>query len=137
MSEYPTKAKILTEPPPPNHNHWLQKVRQWKNEHWVTIRDKTEKNKREAIRQLVKSMTEGECSVRFDAPIEGDCYMPDKKMIRLNENPSIITTLHEISHFINGSSELKACRFSVWLFRDSFPLAYKKLRWEGHKLVKD
>jgi len=51
-----------------------------------------------------------------------------------DNNPSIISALHEFGHYLYGKSELKACRFSVHLFKEIFPIAYKKLKWEGHML---
>jgi len=57
------------------------------------------------------------------------------KIIYLSANsPSIISALHEFGHYKYGRSELKACRFSVHLFKEIFPIAYKKLKWEGHML---
>ena len=57
--------------------------------------------------------------------------------IELNMNKlSIITTLHELYHYLYGGSELEACRFSVWLFREAFPKAYARLVWDGHMLVR-
>ena len=49
---------------------------------------------------------------------------------------SIISGLHELAHHLYGKSELKACRWSVWLFKICFPQQYKKLKWSNHLLVK-
>lgn len=51
-------------------------------------------------------------------------------------NPSIISALHELAHYFYGSSELRACRWSVWLFKTCFPSDFLKLNWRGHMLVK-
>ena len=51
-------------------------------------------------------------------------------------NPSIISSLHELAHYFYGKSELKACRWSVWLFKECFPGLYKNLKWNKHLLVK-
>ena len=65
-------------------------------------------------------------------------YNPDTDTISIDyNNPSIISTLHEIGHALFGSSELKACKFSVWLFKTVFPKAFQKLKWDGHMLKKD
>lgn len=66
----------------------------------------------------------------------GADWMDDPRfLITLDiRNPSIISTLHELGHVLYGTSELEACRFSVWLFRAAFPRAYDKLVWEGHML---
>jgi hypothetical protein len=52
------------------------------------------------------------------------------------KHPSIISTLHEIEHHINGDSELKACRWSTQLFKNYFTKDYNNLKWKGHMLVK-
>ena len=63
------------------------------------------------------------------------CYDPINRRITLDyHNPSILSTLHEIGHCLYGESELKACKFSVWLFKDVFPKAFQKLKWDDHML---
>jgi hypothetical protein len=51
-------------------------------------------------------------------------------------HPSIISTLHELGHALNGPSELQACLFSVGLFKAAYPRAYARLVFKGHMLVK-
>ena len=63
-------------------------------------------------------------------------YNPTTKTINLN-NFSIITTLHETGHAIHGQPEIKACAYSIQLFKKIFPKEYKKLKWIGHMLKKD
>lgn len=80
---------------------------------------------------------------KYNKPVEitlGDsyCYNTDTKTILLDRNhPSIISTLHEFGHHILGTSELKACRWSIHLFKTCFPELFKKLSWEGHMLKKN
>lgn len=52
------------------------------------------------------------------------------------DKPSIISALHEFAHHLYGSSEFKACRWSVWLFKSCFPQESLKLKFKGHLLVK-
>ena len=52
------------------------------------------------------------------------------------ENPSIISTLHEIGHALLGPNELYACAWSTQYFKLCFPREYEKLKWEGHMLRK-
>lgn len=49
---------------------------------------------------------------------------------------SIISCLHEIGHLIYGNSELKACTYSVGIFKECFPIEFSVLKWEGHMLRK-
>lgn len=66
-------------------------------------------------------------------------YSPLTFTIMLDENnPSIISTLHEFSHHISGTSEKRACRWSVWLFKTVFPKAFEKLTFtpNSHMLCK-
>ena len=52
-----------------------------------------------------------------------------------NSNPSIISFLHELGHYLFGPSELKTCRFSVGMFKTYFKDEMKNLKWEGHMLT--
>ena len=62
-------------------------------------------------------------------------WNPTLREIMVNKDkPSIISTLHELGHSIYGSSELLACRFSVWLFKEVFPRSYSRLKTNGHML---
>ena len=64
-------------------------------------------------------------------------YHPKSQMIRVDQwNPSIISSLHETAHYLFGSSELKACRWSYWLFATCFPKSLEKLSFNGHMLKK-
>jgi hypothetical protein len=63
-------------------------------------------------------------------------YNKLSKTIIMNQSTSIISLLHEMAHHLFGPSELKACRWSVWLFKKTFPKAFQKLKWKGHMLTK-
>ena len=64
------------------------------------------------------------------------CYNPQSKTIMLDDsNPSVISTLHELGHHLYGRSELEACRFSCWLFKECFPKDFKQLKPKGHMLI--
>jgi hypothetical protein len=63
-------------------------------------------------------------------------YHKPSKTIIMNQSTSIISLLHEMAHHLFGNSELKACRWSVWLFKKTFPKAFQKLVWKGHMLTK-
>ena len=70
-----------------------------------------------------------------DTP-EGPNFDSSRNLITLSTTPSVITGLHELSHKLFGGGELTACRFSVHHFKKCFPIAYEKLKWNGHMLTK-
>jgi len=60
-------------------------------------------------------------------------WHPGRKTLLVDsDRPSIISTLHEISHSLYGESELTACRYSVWLFKTVFPQSFNSLNIHGH-----
>jgi hypothetical protein len=69
-------------------------------------------------------------------PQQGCSYDPINKTIHLDNSNSIISALHEFGHHLYGSSETKACRWSVWLFKKVYPKAFTLLEWKGHLLVR-
>lgn len=134
---YPTKEEILKEKPKFRKgtilitNLWKTTAfKGWKKEeNWV----KTEK-----LGLLIEALS---ALHRKKSPgiILGHEYCFDirQKAICLDiNNPSIISSLHELGHYLYGSSELKACRWSIWLFKECFPELYKQLEWKKHMLVK-
>jgi hypothetical protein len=59
------------------------------------------------------------------------------KTIFLDSNrPSIVSSFHELAHALFGESELEACRWSIWLFKKTFPGSYRALNWKNHMLIK-
>lgn len=64
-------------------------------------------------------------------------YERKAKIIHLDRNnPSIISALHELAHYLFEANEIKACRWSYWIFAECFPESLKKLVWKGHLLIK-
>jgi hypothetical protein len=77
----------------------------------------------------------GEEDVDVDASAGSYAYDPWNCTILLDHNhPSLISALHEFGHYLHGESELEACQFSVWLFKEVFPRSYEKLSWDKHML---
>jgi len=93
----------------------------------------------ELLRLLCRRAHKPHPSLEF-GPMERDGYKKDGSLagrIILNSSKktlSLLTLLHELGHHFYGDSELLACRFSVWLFREAFPKSYAKLEWDGHVL---
>lgn len=151
---YTTKEEILAEPPgtpirwgnAPNIIELLVPyLRDWRSD--FDWKNSTKPQKSCALENLLWDILESLGVDQEDVEIQHDSeepstldrgadWMDDPRfLITLDiRNPSIISTLHELGHVLYGTSELEACRFSVWLFRAAFPRAYDKLVWEGHML---
>jgi len=127
--KYPTKEEIMKieqkfKP------EVLTLVKAWKNLQW-----KQNKND-ESIYQLLTLLSQVYWKPLCLTNLKTDShYNPQTRTINLH-NTSIITALHEFAHHLFGPSELKACRWSVWLFKKTFPNNFKKLKWDGHMLTK-
>ena len=137
MAQYPTKEDILaTKPEFDKRMLWC--FRQWKAitiPNWKNL-DKSQKTLcLEFLIYVITPYYNKEIpKVKWDKEYK---YNTRTKTIFLNQNnPSIISTLHELAHHLYGPSELKACQWSIHLFKQQFPNSYKKLKWEGHKLTK-
>ena len=71
------------------------------------------------IERLVIRNPYGSPNLRVLAEPFPSCYIKAEEVIIINnENPSIITALHEFAHFLTGNGdELFACAWSVVLFK--------------------
>ena len=107
-------------------------VMDWKKKTWYPLKRDGVFGKMYALYILVQLLNEHyDMSIRMD--IGPDCYQPTKKRILL-VSPSVITTLHEFGHALFGDDELRACAYSVHLFKRTFPKAWEQLTWDGHVL---
>jgi len=141
---YPTKTQIL------NKKIILLKeeieyFKNWKKREWKTARNtqiQKEYTKILAIRVLLNKLSwihnkKPPIVIATLTPAtknESASYNHNLETIYLN-NTSIITALHELGHHFYGKDELLTCAYSVHLFKLVFPKAFKKLRWEGHRLI--
>ena len=136
---YPTKEEILAEPT--KHKREIIKLtKAWKKEVWNEARQSNPSDKFEALKNLLDAIAfayNKPVTIEFvpDTPI-GCHYKPTDHTIVIDAHVSIISALHELAHHLFGDSELKACRWSVWLFKKVFPRAYAKLVWNQHMLIK-
>jgi Zn-dependent peptidase ImmA (M78 family) len=131
---YPTKEKILEKETKHKKETVLLLIAFKKK--WKT-KTKT-KEKFKALKTLLNNLAKiykKELKVEYEPTAPSCYYNPKEKTIYLNESLSIISTLHEFAHHLYGKSELTACRWSVSLFKKTFPLAYNKLHWNGHLLI--
>lgn len=136
MSKYPTKEEILSEEMK-FKKETLEEIHEWKDEFYVNGQWHVV-DKNDAITKLLNCLgliykKPAEINIGEHEPM----YDKENRTIYLNgSKPSIVSALHEFAHHLYGSSELTACRWSVWLFKKSFPNSYEKLIWDGHMLKK-
>lgn len=137
MTKYPTPKQILAKRPDINPKTieitklWKKlTLKNWnKDENWVKISQ---------LKMLITCIIAVEINKNPSIQIGHEyAYNPNTKTIYQDlENPSIISALHETAHYLFGPSELKACRWSIWLFKETFPKQYEKLQWKNHLLIK-
>ena len=138
-AKYPTKKEIMAKPWPTHKQRLIRNTITWKKEIWKHAKYDSSRKAR-ALGTLVGIMAEvygKPCNFTVQENIPSACYVPLTKTIHMNETMSIISTMHEFAHHIFGPDEKKACRWSVHLFRKTFPTAYNKLIWQGHCLVRE
>jgi len=135
---YPTKKEILAHSPPKISILTTEVILDWKSDYLKNWKEKSAEQKIDALEILITAIALTEykkCPSIKKA--NKDCYSPKREIIYLNQNkPSIISALHELSHFLFGPSELTACSWSICIFRTFFPTLYKQLKWKGHLLIK-
>jgi hypothetical protein len=65
------------------------------------------------------------------------CYIEQGREIVLSGKLSVLTYLHEFAHAtVAGLDEFKACGWSVNLYKRIFPVAWRKMKFDGHLVVK-
>jgi hypothetical protein len=130
---YPTFEEILAEPTPKYRPEVLAFVRAWRQE-W-----QGQRRSEDALRALVTGLADvyGRPVSSVEFMEVGAHYEPmSGRVVLVKGKGSVVTALHELAHHLFGVSELKACRWSVHLFRRAFPRAYANTHFEGHLLVK-
>ena len=138
MKIYPTKEEIMAEEQKFKPKV-LKMVKDWKKVIWQDkihqqLGDRFIKLKVLAIALSV--VYNKPVNVKLEPGRKTCSYNHETKTIIINQSTSIISLLHELAHHLFGHDELKACRWSVWLFKKTFPKAFQKLKWKGHMLTK-
>lgn len=129
---YPTKQQILARPVR-HRAATVATVRQWKRD--FSGKRRTRRARRALLHRLAQQYGRP-LTVEF-ARTFGDHYDPARQTIVLDpDRGSLVTTLHEFAHHLFGRSELTACRWSIWLFRQAFQRSYDRCTFRGHLLVK-
>jgi len=138
---YPTPKEIMAKDFE-FHPEALDVVVRWKNRYFKNWAKKNELEKANLLVILLAQLNElyggPKLAVGVTNAPGSSQHIPGKKggMILLRLPISIITGLHELGHHLFGSSELKACRFSVQLFKHAFPRSFAQMTWNGHMLVR-
>jgi hypothetical protein len=138
MATYPTKKEIM-EKEQKFKPEVIKIVKNWQKVCWKIITPRTPENKFHALSILINDLSElynKPVCVEYRPSLHSCCYVPNIKTVYINDSASIISLLHEFAHHVFGHSETKACKWSVWLFKKTFPLSFNKLKWKGHMLVK-
>lgn len=139
QSQYPTAEEIMKNPVDFRQDT-IDAVLNWKEKYFKNWKNKDNDTKLEALERLVYMLAGiygNNVSVERYGPQYS--YSPSREMISLHGNhPSIISTLHEFRHSINGPDERSACRWSVHLFKTCFPEQFAKLEFKpgSHLLVR-
>lgn len=118
----------------------LRTTEAWKVEVWYPARQASDEHRFEALKALIMRLAND-----LGNPLTAVRWEPDEPLklggsyadgtVTLYGKPSVITALHELGHHITGRGEADACAWSVHLFRLTFPRAFEKLSWNGHRLL--
>ncbi len=136
---YPTKKQILAVNPKIKSVIKLATLA-WKEEYLKNWKNLDKKEKISRLKILIYWINWANHKRHDNLKIKiGDTfqYDPNKQTIYIDgNNPSILSSLHELGHHIAGLSEFKACRWSIWIFMECFPGLFKNLKWKKHLLIK-
>lgn len=136
-AQYPTKDEIL-DGEVKFRKETTAIMESWKDWVWDTAKDRGDDAKMRAIRALLSELAEsyGKPEPKVDwIPEESNNGTYLDGVITLLGTPSIVTALHELAHHLFGAGEKQATRWSVWLFKRTFPKAFRRLKWKGHLVI--
>ena len=134
---YPTKEEILKEKPKFRKGTILI-TKLWKTTSFKGWKTDKKWIKIEKLILLIEALCTLYRKKNPEIILDNEYYFETRKrIIHLNKNnPSIISTLHELAHYLFKANELKACRWSYWIFKECFLKSLEKLNWNGHMLRK-
>lgn len=137
---YPTPEEIM-ESEVKFKQSTIDIVNAWKSTNFRGWKQKSSPERMESLSRLATEILQSyEKQIAVIASEDHDySFVPGVNTIYLDAmHPSIISTLHEVCHAIYGPSEKQACRWSVWLFKKTFPKSFDKLQFapNSHLLVK-
>jgi hypothetical protein len=140
MSQYPNTVVEVLDPNAKFKPAALRAIRAFARSHpWRGTEDERKEKFRRLNHDLASAYGIPEPELvfdRLDDSHSGDSsYSPAGHRITLRGRLSVVTLIHEFGH-ARGMGERGACRWSINLFRRSFPKQYAKLVHEGHMLVR-
>jgi len=137
--KYPTKEEIMDKPML-HKKEVIEIIKNWRKNYWREVKNSANNEaKFNAIIALLEAIAEfynKPVNARYIPTAPSYSYNPRTKTIIINRSLSIISALHELAHCLFNANETKACRWSIWLFKKAFPMAFNKLIWREHMLVK-
>jgi hypothetical protein len=140
-TRYPTPKEIM-ESEVKFKQQTIDVVNAWKSTNFKGWKQKSLEQRGESLIRLAHdilgSYNTGPMNV-VSLPGSPYSFNPYEATITLDgSHPSIVSTLHEVCHAIYGASEKQACRWSVWLFKKTFPQSFDRLQFaeNSHLLVK-
>ena len=136
---YPTPENIMTNPVK-HKKETLALAKKWRKETWSIKKRGSPAERFEAVVGLLTSIADlynkpVTIKLEVDSAI-GPRYVIATQTIIIDQKLSIITALHELAHHLFGNNEIRACRWSIWLFKKVWPIAFDKLTWNGHLRIK-
>ena len=142
MPDYPMNASVAIDPNAKYKPAVLAAVRRFAaTKPWRGTLDERRAKFEQANRDLGEALAVEPPLLVFAGDGDGDSgassYCPATNTITMQGRQSVITFCHEWGHRIHGRSDVKACRWSLNLFRRCFPLSWSKLRFEGHMARRD
>lgn len=137
MPRYPDAETALS--PVRTEGEAREAVMSWKRSVWKAARRRGKDERRAAVLGLVRGLSRALGRPCRAVPCHGSLgkglYLPRYRTVMLSGD-SIVTALHETAHHLFGPDEETAVRWSVSLFRECFPKAFRELETEGHMLVR-
>lgn len=134
---YPSKERIMKAPMVQfSHKDVIRPLRAWRTFYWRGAEKELDQYAAlEKLVDLLNSLFEQDARIRFERNANTCMFVYKTNTIFLNGSLSILSTLHEFGHALEGRSELKACRWSIHLFKQCWPKTFERLTWKGHMLV--
>lgn len=143
LTKHPSKdaiEEILSTVPTSMEYHLLRDaVLEWKLElfkdHYQLWRLKTRTEKMTGLFMLCDIVSHS-CG-KYLNMYEGSkyAYFPQASEIMFGQNPSIISTLHELAHFLGIKSEIQAVHISLSIFKELYPKSFEKLEFDKNTHV--
>jgi hypothetical protein len=140
MSTYPQTVLEVLEPTMSFPADVVEAMRRFTDAGpWSGTVEQRKQKLRELNRALAQACNIAEPQLVFErldgGSSGGSYYAPRQHRIVMVGRLSVVTYLHELAH-ARGLGEREACRWSINLFRQTFPRQYGRLVHRGHMLMR-